>query len=111
MSYYDNIKDNVRNQNSDGEESEASFDTLKEAAQEESEEESEGNDTPIEVLEDGGLDEKQDEQSTGERKKSRGSQSEKNQEVRRDQSEVVERLDKIIDQNDRIIEILESFSS
>jgi len=95
MNYYDNVKDTVRNSKST---SGGSFDTLKEAAEESVDEE--GDDTPIEVLEEGGLREKtssnneQEQETTGSSVNS---------------SSLEKKLDRIIEQNDKMIEILESF--
>jgi hypothetical protein len=54
MSYYDNVKDNVKDKGDSGK---PNFDTLRQAAEEHSEEEDEkkGDGTEIEVLEEGGL--------------------------------------------------------
>lgn len=120
MSYYDNIKDNVKGKetNSAGA---PSFDTLKEEAEKTSVEEDENetsDDTPIEVLEEGGL----RQQSTSSQQQSSqksSSQSTNNQtntsnsqnveQGSTDLSSVEKKLDKMIEQNQRIIEVLESF--
>lgn len=123
MNYYDNVKDTVKGKNSDGG-SNASYDTLKEAAEETDVEadEEKGDDTPIEVLEDGGLQQKTQESKE---KRSKSSESNSNQGGNpltgkeegsggvesEDIRSLEERLDKIIDQNERMIQILESFGS
>lgn len=99
------------------------FDTLKEAAQEESNSEG-GDDTPIEVLEEDGLsrqspknnDRNQKQQSSRDQGRERKSSQAQNQESTgdldsADLSGLEERLDKIIEQNARMIEVLESFGS
>ncbi len=96
MNYYDNVKDTVRNSSSG---SGGGFDTLKEAAEESIEDE--GDDTPIEVLEEGGL-----------REESSHSSEEGNQNINTEtasSSNLEDKLDRIIEQNDKMIEILESF--
>lgn len=67
MSYYDNVKDNIKNESTNGGGSSSSgssgdsgaskgnFDTLREAASETDPEEEGGDDTPIEVLEEDGI--------------------------------------------------------
>lgn len=50
MGYYDNVKDSVKDDDSGNK---ANFDSLRKAAEETSEEEKEGDDTSIEVLEEG----------------------------------------------------------
>ncbi|WP_414836432.1 hypothetical protein [Candidatus Nanohalococcus occultus] len=115
MGYYDNVKDNVKN--SDGS-SKPNFDTLREAAEETSEsaEEKEGDDTEIEILEDGlskdsssssGIEELGSDSGS----KSQSGSSKEAQTVSADTSGLEDKLDKIIEQNDRMIEILESFGS
>lgn len=113
------------------------FDTLREAAEEtEVKDEEGGDETPIEVLEEKGLRQEASSKSqqqtqkrgrtTGSKKKSsterRGTGSEKVQEASRpsnnevkeisgDTSELEDKLDKIIEQNAQMIEILESFGN
>lgn len=140
MSYYDNVKDNVRNKGGENEDDEgssaagASFDTLKEAAEETSEQEDKedkGDGTPIEVLEDGGLNEappsQQSSSSSGSTKSQSGNErsqsQQKTQETSQNRAEsnpltrssgnsnVEQKLDRIIEQNEKMIEILESFGS
>jgi len=61
LSYYDNVKDNIRTKNKEKKEENGdtvtgNFDSLKEAAeQNDNNDEEEGDDTPIEVLEEDGL--------------------------------------------------------
>ncbi len=115
MGYYDSIKDDVKgNDKGSSDTGGASFDTLKEKAEDSSEDEKKGDSTPIEVLEDGGLDR---------RSSSSQSSTNANQQVQRqtggstapgseaDLSSVEDKLDKIIEQNQRMIEVLESFGS
>jgi len=97
MSYYDNVKDNVKKQasgNTSGSSESSSaggnFDTLKEAASETEPDEEKGDDTPIEVLEEDGLS--------------------RNPKRNTDLSVVEDKLDTIIDQNQKLIEILQSFA-
>lgn len=120
MSYYDNVKDNVKGKktNSAGA---PSFDTLKEAAEETSVEEEESNssdDTPIEVLEEGGLrdrnqsNQNQSSSSQTDTQTSSGQSQSTQQSVQEtDLSSVEEKLDKMIEQNQKIIDVLESFGS
>lgn len=116
MSYYDNVKDNVKGKktNSAGA---PSFDTLKEAAEETSVEEEESNssdDTPIEVLEEGGLrdrNQSNQNQSSSSQTSSGQSQSTQQSVQETDLSSVEEKLDKMIEQNQKIIDVLESFGS
>jgi|AntDeeMinimDraft_6_1070357.scaffolds.fasta_scaffold00008_42 hypothetical protein len=111
MSYYDNVKDNVKDKktNSAGA---PSFDTLKEAAEETSvDEEEKADETPIEVLEDGGLRENNSSQSQNTQQtnpqssvsQASGSSSSV------DMSSIEQKLDRMIEQNQKIIEVLESF--
>lgn len=130
MGYYDNVKDDVKESDDT---SKPNFDTLRKAAEEssESEEEREGDDTDIEILEDGlnrdssgnssssGLTELGAEDSS-DSSASEAASSEKTRErsaastssnVSADTSGIEEKLDKIIEQNERMIDILESFGS
>ncbi|MFB6209081.1 MAG: hypothetical protein ABEJ56_02985 [Candidatus Nanohaloarchaea archaeon] len=115
MSYYDNVKDDIKNQG-DSDENTASFDTLKQAAQEEKSDEEKANDTPIEVLEEGGLSKREASQG---KQKSREKAKQEKEEIKQpveknreaNSSGIEEKLDRIIEQNDRMIEILEGFSS
>lgn len=132
MSYYDNVKDTVRKESNSENSSENSsssetsnsssgmadkFSTLREAAQQNDTEE-EGDDTPIEVLEEG-LQNRSQAQSSAQPQKTREPQKtsqsvqEKSTPVpassSSSDSEIAEKLDKIIEQNARMIEILESF--
>lgn len=117
MSYYDNVKDNVKGKetNSAGA---PSFDTLKEAAEETSVDEEEETDdgTPIEVLEEGGLRQEtpNQEQKTKEKKQETETSKDKTTESQKvvqnqDLSSLEQKLDKMIEQNQKIIEVLESF--
>lgn len=138
MGYYDSVKDSVRDSGDDkesdsssgSEAGEGNFDTLVEAAQKTSNEDDEekGDDTPIEVLEEDGLrkrrsrDEKQNQEQRKERK-SRKRKDQKQQKREPDKREskarengkdfsgIEEKLEKIIEQNSRMIEILEGFGS
>jgi hypothetical protein len=115
MSYYDNVKDNVKDKktNSAGA---PSFDTLKEAAEETSVDEEEESDdgTPIEVLEEGGL---RQETSSQQRNKQQNNSDSSNSQAASspntgqsaDMSSIEQKLDKMIEQNQKIIEVLESF--
>lgn len=121
MGYYDNVKDDVKGSNDS---SKPNFDTLRKAAEEttESADEREGDDTDIEVLEDGlergsgkssssgmkELDSGDSGQTTG---KTKDKSASKEADVSADMSGVEEKLDTIIEQNQRMIEILESFGS
>jgi len=123
MGYYDSVKDSVRENNKENTGSSAgggSFDTLKENAEKTSEEENKGDDTPIEVLEEDGLKRenpnKQEEKTVSSNESgstgsnpltSSGSSSEG--EVSQDLSSLESKMDKLIEQNERMIEILESF--
>lgn len=123
MGYYDSVKDSVKdNKDKDLEKGKSApqkkqasgsgggFGTLKKAAQEESEdEETQNDDTPIEVLEEG----------LQERNTSRTSSPTQSSSVETDpgstqntpvqSSGLEDKLDKIIEQNAKMIEILESF--
>lgn len=135
MSYYDNIKDNVKKQaasNSSGSSKSSSaggnFDTLKEAASETEPDEEKGDDTPIEVLEEDGLSRNpkrnNDKNKTNSSQKRNSSSSgssgnpfkdgedEENSvnSGNTDLSVVEDKLDTIIDQNQKLIEILQSFA-
>lgn len=110
MNYYDNVKDTVKDKGSGS----AGFDTLKKAAEETSEEdEDQGDDTPIEVLEEGGLDQKTNASSKESSETSNTVRENFNEgkTVEGDFSGLEEKLDKIIEQNAKMIEILESFAS
>jgi len=116
MSYYDNVKDDIKKKG-EGDTNEASCDTLKEAAQEEKSEEEKANDTPIEVLEEGGL-RQQDKKEEGSKDEQRESREKKSSEPSgnplndsSENPEIEQKLERIIEQNDRMIEILESFAS
>ncbi len=135
MSYYDNIKDNVKKQaasNSSGSSESSSaggnFDTLKEAASETEPDEEKGDDTPIEVLEEDGLSrnpkrnndknktnssQKRNSSSTGSSGNPFKDGEDKENSVNSGNtnlSGVEDKLDTIIDQNQKLIEILQSFA-
>jgi len=103
VNYYDNVKDTVRNSKSGS--GGGGFDTLKEAAAEEDIEE--GDDTPIEVLEEGGLRRETSKKSAEESSKTVGEEKTGSADL----SSIEDKLDKIIEQNDALIEIMESFKS
>jgi len=141
MGYYDNVKDSIREENDEkkketSEESSSSdnsisgnFDTLKEAAEETDVDDEQGDNTPIEVLEEDGLKKKpsksrqqtKSKQVQGEKERSRtqndskvgskASVSNEKNEISGDTSELEDKLDKIIEQNSRMIEILEGFGN
>lgn len=147
MSYYDNVKDSVKDNDDTGK---PNFETLRKAAQETSEEEDDqkGDGTEIEVLDENGLNkvssnsqkrsqtsrqnsqpsQAQNHSQTGQPEKQQARKQEQAQrsQARRSQqrnvsqksspsdvdlSSLEEKLDTIIDQNERMIEILESFGS
>lgn len=122
MGYYDSVKDSVRdNDESEGDNMNSNngngnFDTLKQNAEETADDEDEGDDTPIEVLEEDGLKReppsetgsKQEGTSQGNPLTSETSES-TDSNASTDMEGVEERLDKIIEQNKKMIEILESF--
>lgn len=135
MSYYDNIKDNVKKQaasNSSGSSESSSaggnFDTLKEAASETEPDEEKGDDTPIEVLEEDGL--SRNPKRNNDKNKTNSSQKRNSSSTgssgnpfkhgedeensvnsgNTDLSGVEDKLDTIIDQNQKLIEILQSFA-
>ena len=116
MNYYDNVKDNVKDKDTNAAGA-PSFDTLKEAAEETSvDDEKESDDgTPIEVLEEGGLSQNNSSQQTAQKndnsQSSSSNQSASSQNVNQsaDMSSIEEKLDKMIEQNQKIIEVLESF--
>ena len=159
MGYYDNVKDSIRDENSEedgkedsGDEASGSgnsggmnagnFDTLREAAEETEVEDDEGGDeTPIEVLEEDGLrKEAPSGKAQGQKQKVQSrdkASSQKDSQVQRQETDSVEqkssqpqaqssrpenglsgdtsdledKLDKIIEQNARMIEILEGFGN
>ena len=127
MGYYDSVKDSVKDsgKDSDDEGSGGNFDTLVEAAQEDQDEEEQGDDTPIEILDENGLrkesesrDRSQEKKQSGERRQKRTNSSEqertdkdRNVSTGNDMSEIEDKLDRIIEQNSRMIDILESFGS
>lgn len=119
MGYYDEVKENVRSEASDSAKSSGSsgpsFDKLKEAAQDTDPEEEEGDDTEIEVVGEDRIESRSQTKSVsneGSRKESLSDDNEITKEtVDIESSELSEKLDKLIEQNDRIIEILESFGS
>lgn len=142
MGYYDNVKDNVRNKSRNGgsgsdENSSGSsggsgagnFETLREAASEEDEEDQQGDDTPIEVLEEDGLRKERPSGNSGgnSQKRSESTPSTEGNPLKNDQennqgsggsepqtsadlSGLEQKLDKIIEQNDEMIRILRSFA-
>lgn len=142
MGYYDNVKDSIREEN-DGEEKKetteessssdnsisGNFDTLREAAEETEVDDEEGDNTPIEVLEEDGLKQRSSKKSQqtktkqvqGKKERSRtqkndtssnkASPSNEKNEISGDTSELEDKLDKIIEQNAQMIEILESFGN
>lgn len=98
---YDSFKDSVRD-SSDKDSSTPEFKTLKEEAQENTSEEDSGDDTPIELPEEGlsrtkNIDDR-------ERNQSEDSGSVPS-------AALEEKMDRLIEQNDRIIQILESFGN
>ncbi len=128
MSYYDNVKENIRSKNKEKRESEegdgmtGNFDSLKEAAQQ-NQNEDEGDDTPIEVLEEDGIStespsrkQKKQQQQPQQRQeenplKQKASKEKSTQSsTEADLSRVEDKLDRIIEQNDELIEILRSFA-
>lgn len=135
MGYYDSVKDEVRGNNEKQDEDEddnkmnsnnnsgsGSFDTLKENAEKTAEEEDKGDDTPIEVLEEDGLKKEEPSQQQQQRETQSRTQSqntgssgnpltsqESSSQGSSDMSGVEDKLDKIIEQNQKMIEILESF--
>lgn len=121
MGYYDSVKDNVKGNDGDSSGSGASFDTLKEKAEDTSENEDDSGDgTPIEVLEEGGLSKKRSNAGSAQRSTSTKEQNTQNQDQGNastavaedsDLSSLEQKLDKIIEQNQRMIEVLESFGS
>lgn len=127
MGYYDNVKNDVK-ENDDT--SKPNFDTLRKAAEEtDTDEDREGDDTDIEILEEGldrgssggssssgikelGGDDKQSSSSSGSKnQKNTGSSGSSASGASADISGVEDKLDKIIEQNERMIDILESFGS
>lgn len=121
MGYYDSVKDSVRENNSKNEAAGGgNFDTLKEKAEETSDEEDKGDDTPIEVLEEDGLSQenpnKQEKSNKSPKNPGSGSNpltdsnsGSENRDVSGDLSDLEEKMDKMIEQNRKMIEILESF--
>ena len=144
MGYYDNVKENVKKQaadNSPGSSGSSStssvggnFDTLKKAASETEPEDEKGDDTPIEVLEEDGLQrnpKRKESKSTESKNKRRESQEPSGEEnynsssnpfkdksngdaesqsTEANLSGIEDRLDTIIEQNQELIEILRGFA-
>lgn len=117
MGYYDSVKDDVKDDNSSDSEGKGNFDTLKQNASEKREQEE--DDTPIEVL-DEGLRKKssrrpREKNSSTSSQESSGSgfppAQDSNQDPDTDVPGLEQKLDRIIEQNARMIEILESFGS
>lgn len=137
MGYYDNIKDSVKDQ--DSRDSSTNFETLREAAENTPDDEERSDDTDIEVLEDGistgssGKTQKDSKSSGGSKNVGKGSSGVKElsgsgegnrerkvaggqsgdvgkKEISRPEG-VEAKLDRIIEQNQRMIEILEGFSN
>ena len=119
MGYYDSVKDDVKNKNrSSSGSGKGNFDTLKQNASEETEQK-EDDDTPIEVL-DEGLDNSRRRKQKSSKSSSKGSGfppsndndgEESGKTVSADTSGLEQKLDKIIEQNAKMIEILESFGN
>jgi hypothetical protein len=124
MGYYDSVKDDVKNKNkSSSGDGKGNFDTLKQNASEETEQKKD-DDTPIEVL-DEGLDNsrRRRQKKSSSSSSNSGSNSsdgsgfppadEENESkaVSADTSGLEQKLDKIIEQNAKMIEILESFGN
>jgi hypothetical protein len=119
MGYYDSVKDDVKNKTSSSDGKAGNFDTLKQNASEETEQKE--DDTPIEVLDEGlenpRRQRSESKSSTSESSGSSGSgfppanESEESKKVSTDTSGLEEKLDRIIEQNARMIEILESFGN
>lgn len=109
MGYYDSIKDDVsedtgsksKESSSDGDQD---YGMLKEAADHNDVED--GDDTEIEVLEDG-----LDQENSGGKDRGQGRGDSDATKVSRSEDGLEQKLDKMIEQNKRIIEILESFGS
>ncbi|MFB6116475.1 MAG: hypothetical protein ABEK10_03075 [Candidatus Nanosalina sp.] len=130
MGYYDSVKENVKNQATDNNSgssgsssSSENFDTLKEAASETEPDEEKGDDTPIEVLEEDGLsrnpkrekkssnkEESQNSDNSNPFRDDEDKQSSSTAEIEADLSNVEEKLDTIIEQNQELIKILKSFT-
>lgn len=115
MSYYDNVKDSIRDNNKEGKSKSSgsgpSFDTLKKAAEETSEEEKEEKDnTPIEVLEEDGIQPRSSSKSSRNNNNPNQNRNSANRPVQ-DNSNLEEKLDTLIEQNKEIIEILRSFGN
>lgn len=129
MSYYDNVKENIRSGNTqekDGEDGKVSgnFDSLREAAEQTSDEEK-GDDTPIEVLEEDGIrtespkkqqqrnEQKEDKKENTNPLKQRSdtvNDEASESSVQADLSGIEEKMDRMIEQNDELIRILRSFT-
>ena len=126
MSYYDNVKDSVKDEKKEAKSSSdggggggaGNFSTLKEEA-EKNINEDENDDTPIEVLEEGGIDSGSSSSKSSQSSnsgspgnpmtQSSGSSGSGGESI--DASGIEEKLDKIIEQNARMIEVLESFGN
>jgi hypothetical protein len=124
MGYYDSVKDSIKDQER-GENSAkgGNFDTLKENAQENTNSDDEkGDDTPIEVVDKDGVSRQSPGKTSSQQRDSSGSNSSGQEgsgdnpftsesSGSADMSGVEDKLDKIIEQNQKMIEILESFGS
>lgn len=103
MGYYDSVKDSVRDK---GGSRSNGFKKLREEAEKDTDNEQD-DDTPIEVLEEGLKERPFQDKASSSDETSSGQQRELS--TTSSESEVLEKLDKLIEQNDRIIEVLESF--
>ncbi|QKQ98091.1 hypothetical protein GKQ38_00945 [Candidatus Nanohaloarchaea archaeon] len=125
MSYYDNVKDSVKDEKEKAKSASdggggggpGNFSTLREEAEKNADNQEE-DDTPIEVLEEGGL--QKDSSSSGSDSSGSNPMTQSSQNSSKDVSEgsgsmnssnIEEKLDKIIEQNARMIEVLESFGN
>lgn len=116
MGYYDSVKDDIKKNESNKSSGGGSFDTLKESAEQNTKpDEQKGDDTPIEVV---GEDRIQPSDPGQENRKEKtsdtreeASEPEGNPFKGGQASEIEEKLDKMIEQNQRMIEILESFGN
>lgn len=97
---YDSFKNSVKDSSGKGS-STPDFKTLKEEAQENTSEDNDGDNTPIELPEDGLSRSKNTDDGDGRSEDDSGVGS----------PALEEKMDRLIEQNDRIIQILESFGN
>ncbi len=118
MGYYDSVKDSVKEDERGANSAKGgNFDTLKQNAEQNTKpDEEKGDDTPIEVVEEGGIKKDvQEDQGRKQNTEDNNSSKEENpftsSEGSTNASSIENKMDKLIEQNEKMIEILESFGN